>query len=133
MTKEIQTQKEEVQPVEGAERTRATRVYVPKVDIYSEGDGVILLVEMPGVDENEIEISLEKKVLTINGYVSPEEPEGYDLTYAEYNVGDYQRSFTLPDELDTNSIEATIDKGVLRISLSKAPEAQARTITVKAG
>jgi HSP20 family molecular chaperone IbpA len=133
MTKEIQTQKEEVQPAEGIERTRATRVYVPKVDIYSEDDGVILLVEMPGVDENEIDISLEKKVLTINGFVSPIEPEGYDLTYAEYNVGDYQRSFTLPDELDTDSIEAIINNGVLRITLAKAPEAQTKKITVKAG
>ena len=133
MTKEIQTQKEEVQPAEGIERTRATRVYVPKVDIYSEDDGVILLVEMPGVDENEIDISLEKKVLTINGFVSPIEPEGYDLTYAEYNVGDYQRSFTLPDELDTDSIEAIINNGVLRITLAKAPEAKTKKITVKAG
>jgi HSP20 family molecular chaperone IbpA len=133
MTKEIQTQKEEVQPAEGIERTRATRVYVPKVDIYSEDDGVILLVEMPGVDENEIDISLEKKVLTINGFVSPIEPEGYDLTYAEYNVGDYQRSFTLPDELDTDRIEAIINNGVLRITLAKAPEAKTKKITVKAG
>ena len=133
MTKEIQTQKQEVQAVEGVERTRAMRVYVPKVDIYSEDDGVILLVEMPGVDENEIDINLEKKVLTINGYVSSDEPEGYDLVYGEYNIGDYQRSFTLPDEIDTENIEATIDKGVLRIALSKAPEAQAKKITVRAG
>ena len=133
MTKEIQTQKQEVQAVEGVERTRAMRVYVPKVDIYSEDDGVILLVEMPGVDENEIDINLEKKVLTINGYVSSDEPEGYELVYGEYNIGDYQRSFTLPDENDTENIEATIDKGVLRIALSKAPEAQAKKITVRAG
>ena len=103
------------------------------MDIYSEEDSVILLVAMPGVDENEIDISLDKKVLTINGYVAPDEPDGYDLTYSEYNVGDFQRSFTLPDEIDTDNIEATVDKGVLKITLSKAPEAQARKITVKAG
>ena len=109
------------------------RVYVPKVDIYSEDEGVVILVEMPGVDENELDISLEKQVLTISGYVSPDEPEGYDLAYSEYNVGDYQRSFTLPDEIDTNNIEASISKGILRLLLQKAPEAQARKITVKAG
>jgi HSP20 family protein len=133
MTEELQTQKQEVQAIEGVERTRAMRVYVPKVDIYSEDDGVVILVEMPGVDENELDISLEKQVLTISGYVSPDEPEGYDLAYSEYNVGDYQRSFTLPDEIDTDNIEASISKGILRLFLQKAPEAQARKITVKAG
>ncbi len=133
MTKELQTQKQEVEAVEGVERTRAMRVYVPKVDIFSEDDGVVILVDMPGVDEKELDINLEKKVLTINGYVSPEEPAGYDLTYSEYNIGDYQRSFTLPDEIDTNNIEASISNGVLRMSLRKAPEAQARKITVTSG
>lgn len=133
MEKELQTQKQEVQETEGIERTRSMRVYVPKVDIYSEDDGVVILVEMPGVDENDVDISLEKKILTINGYVSLDEPEGYNLTYSEYNVGDYQRSFTLPDDVDTENIEASIDKGVLQMSLKKAPEAQAKKITVKAG
>jgi HSP20 family protein len=133
MEKELQTQKQEVQAVEGAERTRAARVYVPKVDIYSEEDGVVILVEMPGVDENDLDINLEKRVLTINGYVSPDEPEGYDLSYNEYNVGDYQRSFTLPDEIDTDGIEASISNGILKLSLRKAPEAQARKIAVSAG
>ncbi len=132
MTKEIQAQKQEVQQAEGIERTRALRCYVPKVDIFSENDGVVILVDMPGVDENSIDINLEKKVLTINGLVSPYEPEGYELTFAEYNVGDFQRSFTLPDEIDTNNIGATISNGVLRLSLQKAPEAQARKIAVKA-
>jgi HSP20 family protein len=133
MTTELQAQKQEVQTTEGIERTRAMRVYVPKVDIYSTEDGVVILVEMPGVDENAIDINLEKKVLTISGYVSPDEPEDYELTYSEYNVGDYQRSFTLPDEIDTNNIDASISNGVLRMVLHKAPEAQARKITVKSG
>lgn len=132
MSKEIQAQKQEVQQAEGIERTRAMRCYVPKVDIFSEDEGVVILVDMPGVDENSIDINLEKKVLTINGFVSPHEPEGYELTFSEYNVGDFQRSFTLPDEIDTNNIGATISNGVLRLSLQKAQEAQARKITVKA-
>lgn len=133
MTKELQAQKQEVEAVEGVERTRAMRVYVPKVDIYSEDDGIVLLVDMPGVDENELDINLEKRILTINGYVSADEPEGFDLTYSEYNVGDYQRSFTLPDEIDVDNIEASISNGVLKISLRKAPEAQTKKIAVKPG
>jgi HSP20 family protein len=133
MAKELQTQKQEVEEVEGVERARASRVYVPRVDIYSEGDAFVILVEMPGVDENSLDINLEKRVLTISGYVTPEEPEGYELTYSEYNVGDYQRSFTLPDEIDSENIEATVSNGVLKMTLRKAPEAQAKKIAVKAG
>ena len=133
MTNEMQTQKQEVQSTEGVERTRAMRVFVPSVDIYSEDDGVIIMVDLPGVDENNLDINLEEKVLTINGYVTPEEPEDFELTYHEYRVGDYQRSFTIPDEIDTDNIEASISHGVLKIVLHKAPEAQTRKISVKSG
>lgn len=133
MAKELQTQKQEVEEVEGVERTRASRVYIPRVDIYSEDDAFVILVEMPGVDENSLDINLEKRVLTISGYVTAEEPEGYELTYSEYSVGDYQRSFTLPDEIDSENIEATVSNGVLRMTLRKAPEAQAKKIAVRAG
>jgi HSP20 family molecular chaperone IbpA len=91
------------------------------------------MVDLPGVDENNLDINLEKKVLTINGYITPEEPEDFELTYREYQVGDYQRSFTIPDEIDIENIEASISNGVLKIMLHRAPEAQTRKISVKAG
>lgn len=133
MSDELQTQKQEVETFEGAERTRATRVYVPRVDILSEENGIIIFADMPGVDEQNVDITVEKNVLTINGFVdtTAPAPEGYELAYHEYGVGDYQRSFTLPDEIDRNGIEASLSHGVLRINLPKAPEAQARKITVK--
>ena len=135
MSNELQTQKQEVETVEGVERTRATRVYVPKVDILSNNEGIVILADMPGVNEQDVDITVEKNVLTINGYVSaqPPAPEGYELAYNEYGVGDFERSFTLSDEIDSSGIEASLSHGVLRIDLPKAPEAQARRITVKAG
>lgn len=134
MSDELQTQKQEVETFEGAERTRATRVYVPRVDILSEENGIIIFADLPGVDEQNVDITVEKNVLTINGFVdaTSQAPEGYELAYHEYGIGDYQRSFTLPDEIDRNGIEASLSHGVLRINLPKAPEAQARKITVKA-
>jgi HSP20 family protein len=133
MTDELQTQKQEAEINEGAERTRASRVYVPQVDIYSAGDNIIILADMPGVAEKDVDIMLDKDVLTINGYVSETaEPEGYDLVHGEYGIGDYQRTFTLPDEIDRDNIEATFSHGVLRMTLPKAPEAQARKISVSA-
>ena len=132
MADELQTQKQEAEIVEGAERTRASRVYIPQVDIFSAGDDIVILADMPGVAEEGIDITLEKDVLTINGYVSNvEDPQGYELAHGEYGIGDYQRSFTLPDEVDRDNIEASLSHGVLRLTLPKAPEAQTRKITVK--
>ena len=133
MSDELQVQKQEVQPTEGVERTRASRVYVPRVDIYSNEEGVTIEADMPGVDENNVDILLEKDVLTISGFVTPAEPEGFELNYSEYGVGDYRRSFTLIEEIDRDKIEASINNGVLRVHLPKAPEAQARKIAVQAG
>ena len=132
MADELQTQKQEAEMVEGVERTRASRVYVPHVDIYSAGDNIVILADMPGVAEKDIDIVLDKDVLTINGYVSnPVQPEGYELAHGEYGIGDYERSFTLPDEIDRDNVQASLKHGVLMVTLPKAPEAQARRITVK--
>lgn len=134
MSDELQTQKQEVETTEGAERTRASRVYLPQVDIYSVDEDIVILADMPGVAEKDIDIVLDKDVLTINGYISnPQEgPQGYEMIHGEYGIGDYQRSFTLPDEIDRDKIEASLSHGILRVTLPKAPEAQARKITVKA-
>jgi HSP20 family molecular chaperone IbpA len=133
MSNELQTQKQEVEAAEGVERTRATRVYVPNVDIYSNAGGIVIIADMPGVAEKDMEITLEKDVLTINGYVSNTllAPKGYELSHGEYGVGDFHRSFTLSDEIDRDNIEAGLQNGVLTVRLPKAPEAQARKITIQ--
>lgn len=127
---EMEIQKQEAGEMEGAERTRTRRVFIPKVDIYEEGDTVYLLADMPGVDQDSIDITLEKNILTINGYVS-DEMEDYGLAYSEYRVGDYERTFALSDEVDRNQIEASVSDGVLKLTLPKAEEAKARKISVR--
>jgi len=134
--KELQTleaEKQEVTTLAGAERTRARRAYVPRIDIYETDEAIIVLGDLPGVDENSVDITLEKNVLTINGYVEPVEPENYSLAYAEYEAGDFQRSFTLSNEIDQDKIEAAVKNGVLRLVLPKAGPAKTRKITIKAG
>ncbi len=133
-SKELQTQEVEKQEIQtdGAERTRARKAYVPRADIYETNDEIIVLADMPGVDENSVDITLEKNVLSINGYVEPDQPTNYSLAYAEYEVGDYQRSFTLSDEIDRDNIQAAVKDGVLHLHLPKAGPAKARKITVKA-
>lgn len=126
-----EVQKEEI--VEGdVERTRSRRCFVPRVDIYETGQDIFLAADMPGVDDRSVDITLEKGVLTITGNVEPVQPDNYSLAYAEYTVGDFQRSFSLTDQIDQEHIEATVKDGVLRLRLPKAPQAKARKIAVKA-
>jgi HSP20 family molecular chaperone IbpA len=120
-TKELQIQDTEKQEVAetGAERTRDRLAFVPRVDIYETDDNIVVVADMPGVDESSVDITLEKNVLTINGYVEPVQPENYSLAYAEYRVGDYERSFTLSSEIDQDNIEATLKDGVLTLTMPK--------------
>jgi HSP20 family molecular chaperone IbpA len=129
--KGLQVQEKEV--VEGsAERTRDRPTFVPRVDIYESDGKIVLVADMPGVDEKSVDITLENNVLTISGDVEPIQSEGYDLAYAEYRVGDYQRSFSLSDQVDQENIEATLKDGVLRLSLPKAGPTT-KKIAVKTG
>jgi len=121
-TKELHLEQAEKQElVEGeAERTRSRLVFIPRVDIYELQDAIAIVADMPGVDPAAVDITLERNVLSINGYVAPTYPEGYSLAWAEYRIGDFQRSFTLSQEIDQEHIEATVKDGVLRLHLPKA-------------
>lgn len=118
-------------PVE-TERTRSRKVFLPKVDIYETKDSIVLIADMPGVDENHVDMTLEKNILTINGQVEPQGFPGYGAAYAEYDVGDYQRAFTISDEVDRDRIDARVKNGVLRVTLHKAEQVKARKIDIKA-
>ena len=124
-------QKQEIDETE-AERTRDRKAFVPRADIYEDGDSISIVVDVPGVDENSIEIGLEKSILTIDGYVEPQVPEGYTLAYAEYETGDYHRSFKLSNQIDLDNIEATVKDGVLLLLLPKVGPAKTKKIAVKA-
>jgi HSP20 family molecular chaperone IbpA len=132
-TQEIQVQETEKQEIveNDAERTRARPAFVPRTDIYESDDEIVLITDMPGVDEDTVDITVEKNILTVNGLVEATEPEGYTLSYAEYRVGDYQRSFKLSNEIDQEKIDATIKDGVLRLTLPKVGPTT-RKIAVKA-
>jgi HSP20 family molecular chaperone IbpA len=129
----MQIEKEEITATEETERTRDVRCFIPRADIYEMDDQIVIVADVPGVDEGSLEVTLEKNILTINAYVDALVPEGHALSFAEFEVGDYQRSFRLSNEIDREKIEATVKDGVLRLFLPKAGEARARKISVKAG
>lgn len=134
-TKAMEVSKEEMLPdaSESGERTRETRCFVPRSDIYETENKISVVMDMPGVQRDNIEISLEKNVLTVTGFVAFEEPEGYSLAFSEYNIGDYERSFRISNKIDQEKIEAEYTNGVLHLSLPKAEEAKKRKIAVKVG
>ena len=129
----LEAQKQELAESEQNERTRETACFIPRADIYETDDEIVVLADVPGVDENSIDITLEKNILTINAYVNDGQPDDYSLAFAEYAVGDYNRSFKLSDEIDREGIEANVRNGELRLRLPKAGPAKARKISVKAG
>lgn len=125
--------KHESETPHGTERIQARKVYVPLVDIVETDQALLLVADMPGVDQSGVDVNVEKNILTIKGTVGNEVPDGYRLSYEEYGVGDYERSFTLPNEIDRDGIHATIKDGVLRLTLPKARQAVSRKVAVVAG
>jgi HSP20 family molecular chaperone IbpA len=118
-------------PIE-TERTKLGKVFVPRVDIRETDDSMVLMADMPGVDEKSVDITLEKNILTITGSVVPPVFEGYSIVHAEYDVGDFERAFTISDEVDRDSIAATVKNGVLKVTLHKAEKVKARKIAITA-
>jgi HSP20 family molecular chaperone IbpA len=133
MVQEYQAAKQTGQEPAESERTKNIKIFKPKVDIYETQDAMVLIADVPGVDENSVEVILDKNVLKIHGTIEQSEEEKRRIFYAEYDIGDYQRTFTLSEEVDRENIEATVKNGVLRLVLHKAEPVKAKKIAIKAG
>ena len=127
-----QVQKKETQAPERVERTRAKGVYSPQVDIVETPHDIVVMADMPGVDETSVDINLEKNVLSIYGRVEDVSFDKYSLLHTEYGLGDYERVFTLSDEIDREGIQASVKNGVLKLILPKVAAAKTRKIAVRA-
>ena len=118
-----------------ANQTAAARLrsLAPSVDIAETGEHFELVADMPGVDESNVEITLEKHLLTIEGHASFDKREGWELQHREYEPVVYRRTFTLSSEVSRDGIDAKVRDGVLTLRLPKAEPARAKKIAVKAG
>jgi HSP20 family molecular chaperone IbpA len=132
-TQETTIEKRETQTPAGTERLSERKLFMPHTDIYETDAEIVVVADMPGVDEKSVDITLEKNFLTITGTADDTAAEGRRLAYAEYETGDYQRTFTLSDEVDREGIAAVVKNGVLRLTLPKAAQARAKRIAVRAG
>ena len=129
-TREIETrEKREVE----REQTRPGLVFRPDVDIVERADEFLVTADLPGVDEQHVDIRLEKGLLSIRADLAIEpEPEWQPL-YGEYRVGSFYREFALSDRIEVNEIQASMRDGVLELHLPKAERHRPRSIEVKAG
>ena len=112
------------------ERTAPGRFFVPSTDIYETGEALFLDMELPGVEKENVDINLDKDVLSIEGRVTLENYDGLDPVYTEYNVGHFARTFRLSKGIDRDGISAEVNDGILRLQLKKAKEAVPRRIEV---
>jgi HSP20 family protein len=115
------------------ERTRDKEAIVPEVDILETPAEVVVVADMPGIDEKSVTATLENSILTLEGQAPEVEPQGHRPVRREFRTGNYRRVFSLSDEVDKSGIKATVKNGILRVVLPKSKAASARTIPVTVG
>jgi HSP20 family protein len=119
---------------EGPEEALTSTSFAPPVDIYEDEHNITLKMEVPGIDEKDIDVRTENNTLTVRGerkFEKEEKEENFRRVERQY--GSFTRSFTLPSSVETENIQAAYDKGVLEIRLAKKAEAKPKQIKVKVG
>jgi len=112
------------------ETTVSWRTYLPVTDIFETDQALTVVLEMPGVGKDAIDVSVEDDVLTIDGRIDYSKYEGLQPVYTEYNVGHYARSFQLSNKIEQGNIHAELKDGVMTLVLPKAEKAKPRKIKI---
>jgi HSP20 family protein len=118
----------------GPEESLTTTTFAPPVDVYEDEHNITLKIEVPGIDEKDIDVRIENNTLTVHGerkFDKDEKEENYRRVESQY--GSFTRTFTLPTTVDSEAIKADYDKGVLKITLAKKAEAKPKQIKVNVG
>ena len=116
---------------EGRDESLTTSTFAPPVDVYEDEHNVTLKIEVPGIEEKDIDVRVENNTLTVHGERKLEKEEKEEnYLRVERQYGSFTRTFTLPSTVDTDQIQADYDKGVLKIKLAKKAEAKPKQIKV---
>ena len=116
---------------DGRDEALTTSSFAPPVDIYEDEHNITLKIEVPGIDEKDIDVRIENSTLTVHGerkLEREEKEENYRRVERQY--GSFTRTFTLPNAVDSEKVEAHYDKGVLKVQLAKKSEAKPKQIKV---
>ena len=127
---QLQVQKKREQD-KREESTIPARIFVPTADIYETQDALTVILEMPGVEKENVNVGVENGLLHVEGRIDLSKYQGLQPLYIEYNIGHYSRSFQLSSKIDQGKIEAAMKDGVLSLTLPKVEEAKPRTIQVR--
>src|ERR1041384_3463901 len=118
---------------EGPEEALTTTSFAPPVDIYEDEHNITLKIEVPGIEQKDIDVRLENNTLTVRGERKFEKEEKEENFHRiERSYGSFSRSFTLPAAVDTENVNASYENGILRIQLAKREEAKPKQIKVNA-
>src|SRR5579863_846115 len=118
----------------GEDDSLTTSSFAPAVDVYEDEHQVTLKIEVPGIDEKDIDVQVESNVLTVHGERKIEKDEKEEnYRRVERHYGSFTRTFNLPTTVDAEKVAATYDKGVLKITLPKKAEAKPKQIKVNIG
>lgn len=128
---EMQAQKQNASPAEGASPTRSCACYRPNVDILENAQGLTVYADMPGVRPENIDINYENGALTIHGRAELRQRQGTSYLLREYGVGDYHRSFRVGEQIDPANIKADYQDGTLKLFLPKGERAKPKKISVQ--
>lgn len=115
------------------EPTKTDPVFLPAVDIFENDTALLVRCDMPGTEENNIDVTLENNELTISGTQTTDELKDYKLLSGEYSSGTFKRTFKIPQEIEQKNIKAGLSNGVLEIELPKAEHEKPRKITINTG
>ena len=107
--------------------------FAPRTDVYETADSIVLVADVPGAADSDINVTFEGDVLTVEARLAKRDVEGLTLAHREYDVGNYRRTFTVHTPIDRDGITARATDGVLRVTLPKAKEARVQKIQVRAG
>src|SRR5580692_10560379 len=119
---------------EGPEEALTTTGFAPPVDIYEDEHTITLKLEVPGIDEKDIDVRIENNTLTVHGERKIEKEEKEEnFRRVERQYGSFTRSFTVPTTVDAEKVSANYDKGILKITLAKKAEAKPKQIKVNVG
>lgn len=121
-------QKREVESKQ--EATIPARVFLPQTDIFETDQALTVVLEMPGVEKDKVDVKVENDVLKIEGWIDFSRYEGLQPLYTEYNIGNYARSFQLSSKIDQDRISAELRDGVMTLVLPKSEKAKPRKIVV---
>src|SRR6202167_1190972 len=116
---------------EGPEEALTTTTLAPPVDIYEDEHNIVLKIEVPGIDEEDIDVRIQDNTLTVHGERKIEKEEKEEnFRRVERQYGSFTRTFTLPTTVDSEKVSATYEQGVLKVALPKKAEAKPKQIKV---